>query len=94
MSQAALVWPGPPWAQLGELKVVIVRLADWPSNWSRRVRVSGIWVGMDRARGIALNSPRRETDDVRCITKFAWPRMSGRCLKSIAWNCLICDERS
>ena len=52
----------------------MIRLAVWPSNCSRRVRVSGIWVGTDRARGIAVKSPRRETDDVRCIMRFVWLR--------------------
>ena len=66
----------------------MIRPADWPSNWSRRVRGWEFWVGMDRARGVALNSPRRETNDVRCIMRFVWLRMSGKSLKSIAWEVL------
>ena len=70
----------------------MVKPADWPSNCSRRVRGCEFWVGMDRARGVALNSPRSEMNDVICIIKLVLLRMSSRILKSTVWKCLIYDE--
>ena len=72
----------------------MINPADWPSICSRRARGCELWVGMERARGMALNSPRRATDDVRCIVRFVLLRTSDSFLKLVAWKCLNCEERS
>lgn len=51
-------------------------------------------VGTEKARGMALNSLMRATDDVRCIVRFVLLRTSDRFGKLVAWKCLDDEERS